>query len=118
MENWDAEKAIKAVREAAKKALQICAADLQGKSSREAPIRTGDLRANCSVSPIKEKTGGIEISVGYSLVYSFYQHEHTEFRHPLGGKAKFLSDPYLKNKDRYAEMIKEAIIQALSEGGK
>lgn len=110
---WYGDKAISAARQAAIQALGICAADLQGKSAAQAPIDTGDLRANCSVSPVQQEGNKVYVKVGYNLPYAIVQHEHLEFRHPKGGKAKYLEDPYNENTVKYERSIKEAVRQAL-----
>jgi hypothetical protein len=116
--NWDSKGALSSARNVAKVALNICALDLKGKSQAEAPIKTGDLRSNCSVPPLTETDEGLSATVGYSLIYSHYQHEHTEFNHPLGGKAKFLSDPAQQNMSKYFKKIADMYFKGFLEGGK
>lgn len=113
---WYGDKAKQIAYNAGVKALQICAADLQGKSSRQAPIDTGDLRANCSISPLKQSGHKVSLNVGYDLPYARRQHEHLEYRHPKGGKAKYLEDPFNENKTKYDSYIKEAVKKALGSG--
>lgn len=110
---WYGDKAKQIAQMAAKKALQTCAADLQGKSSRQAPIDTGDLRANCSVSPLKQDGYKISLNVGYDLPYARRQHETAYFKHPKGGKWKYLEDPFNENKSKYDNYIKEQVKKAL-----
>lgn len=110
---WLGNEAEKIAFEAGIRALRICAADLQGKSSRQAPIDTGDLRANCSVSPLKQEGAAFYHTVGYDLPYAIVQHERLDFNHPRGGKAKYLEDPYNENKSKYERYIKKAVKQAL-----
>lgn len=103
-------------RNAGRKALGWCAADLQGKSVEQAPVLTGDLRANCSTTPIKETGDKMETMIGYDLPYAKRQHEHLEYRHPRGGKAKFLEDPFNANKDKYERYISNEVKRALRKG--
>ncbi|TCS78781.1 HK97 gp10 family phage protein [Tepidibacillus fermentans] len=110
---WDDTKAKTIAKMAATNALMKCAADLQRKSAEQAPIDTGDLRANCSVSPLKIEGNRLEISVGYDLVYSVIQHERLDFAHPKGGKPKFLEDPFNENKVKYNVFIDKMIKNAL-----
>lgn len=42
-------------------------------------------------------------SVTVDQVYAHYQHEHVEFRHPRGGRAKFLQIPLLKHFRSYID---------------
>lgn len=112
---WYGDKAIFVARQAAIQALGICASDLQGKSSAQAPIDTGDLRANCSVSPLQQEGDQVWVKVGYNLPYAIVQHERLDFRHPKGGKAKFLEDPYKENAAKYERFIKDAVKRALAK---
>jgi hypothetical protein len=86
-----------------------CGLDLKRKSQDEAPIDIGDLKGNCNVADPEESSGDITVTVGYSLPYALRQHEHTEYIHPKGGKAKYLEDPYKKNVSRYQKYIGERI---------
>lgn len=113
---WHGEKAKALARQAAISALRVCAADLQGKSAQQAPIDTGDLRANCSVSPLHQADSQVSLTVGYDLPYAIVQHEHLEFNHPKGGKAKYLEDPFRENAGKYARYIESAVKQALRSG--
>ena len=112
---WHDDKAKRIAREAMAQALGVCGSDLQGKSSQEAPIDIGDLRANCSVSPVQREGDTIYVRVGYSLPYSRIQHESLHFRHPKGGKPKFLEDPFKANASRYERFISNAVKQALAK---
>lgn len=79
-----------------------CGMDLLSESVKEAPKDTGDLRGNCTVD--ESKLDQLEITVGYSLPYARIQHENLNFRH-TDGKAKFLEDPYNRQKDKYKRLI-------------
>lgn len=113
---WHGKKAVSLAEAAIIQALGTCASDLQGKSAAQAPIETGDLRANCSVSPVKRGKTNISLSVGYDLVYAIVQHERLDFNHPRGGKAKFLEDPFKENREKYARIISNAVNRALGKG--
>ena len=112
---WRGKKAEQVAMQAAIQAIGTCAADLQGKSARQAPIDTGDLRANCSVSPLQQENNQVWVTVGYNLPYAIVQHERLDFRHPKGGKAKYLEDPYKENAAKYERYIKSAVKQALAK---
>lgn len=113
---WYGDKANQVALQAAIRVIQICAADLQQKSTDQAPVDTGDLRSNCSVSPIMMEADGPTIRVGYDLPYARRQHEHVEYSHPLGGKAKYLEDPCKANTSRYRTAIGQAVKEALGRG--
>jgi hypothetical protein len=102
MMEWHGDQMLDAAAEAVQDALVECGADLQSKSVQEAPVDTGDLRANCEV---KEET--LKITVGYGLPYAMKQHEELGYNHPKGGKAKYLEDPFNENADRYVEHIRK-----------
>lgn len=110
---WYGSKAMNAITAAAAQALGTCAADLQGKSATQAPIDTGDLRANCSVFPLEQTRDTIRVRVGYNLIYARVQHERLDFKHPKGGKAKFLEDPYKENVFKYIKVVGDAIKRAV-----
>ncbi|KRQ86052.1 hypothetical protein ABG79_02184 [Caloramator mitchellensis] len=115
---WRGNLAKEIAREAAKKALLKCGADLQGKSAEQAPIDTGDLRRNCSVvlDYTKYNIGIMSVLVGYDLPYARRQHEGLHFKHPKGGRAKFLEVPFEQNKGKYRKYIQKAIKDALEKG--
>ncbi|NPV30482.1 MAG: HK97 gp10 family phage protein [Firmicutes bacterium] len=113
---WYGPKAKALARQAAIFALCACAADLQGKSAMQAPIDTGDLKANCLVSPLRQEGSQVSLTVGYDLPYAIVQHEHVEFRHPKGGKAKYLEDPFKENAKKYVKYIRDTVKQALRSG--
>ncbi|MCL6611180.1 MAG: hypothetical protein K6T66_06545 [Peptococcaceae bacterium] len=112
---WYGDKAVSRAMQAAIQTIQTCAADLQGKSAMQAPIDTGDLRANCSVSPLQREDKQVWVKVGYDLPYAIVQHEHLEYQHPKGGKAKYLEDPYKENAAKYERFIKDAVKRALAK---
>lgn len=99
---WYGDKAFDAIANAVQDGLMECGADLQSKSVQEAPVDTGDLRANCAVTE-----GPLGVMVGYDLPYAMKQHEELDYHHPKGGKAKYLEDPFNENADKYVEHIGE-----------
>lgn len=113
---WHGAKATDVAKKAAIGAIQTCAADLQRKSAEEAPIDTGDLRANCSVSQLHEEGNLVYHTVGYDLPYAIVNHERLDFNHPKGGKAKYLEDPYNENVAKYERYIRNAVKQTLNKG--
>lgn len=114
-DEWHGEQAKALVKQAAIEALLDCGDDLKGKSQDEAPVDLGDLKGNCNVSDPEESSGDITVTVGYSLPYALRQHEHTEYNHPKGGKAKYLEDPYKRNVSRYQNFISKNIKEALGD---
>jgi hypothetical protein len=77
------------VNAAAEKQLSIVCEDLRGKAAELAPIDTGDLRGSSYA-----EVNGLDGVVGFGEIYALRQHEETQLRHPKGGQAKFLEQPY------------------------
>lgn len=89
------------------------ALDLGSKCANAAPVESGDLRGDLA-NPQRNKDGfNIGWEVGSSLPYTRRQHEHTEYRHPRGGGAKFLEKPFRANVNKYINAIGEAIMRNL-----
>lgn len=108
---WHGDRAIEAIQEALKTALLTCGADLQRKSSEQAPKDTGDLRGNCAVDD--GDLDGLSVRVGYSLPYAMVQHERLDYHH-TDGKAKYLEDPFNENIDKYQKTMKETAKRGLN----
>lgn len=100
----------KIAEQKAEEELADIALDLGGKASNEAPILNGDLRGDLAKP---EKRDKMSWRIGSTLPYTRRQHEHTEYRHPRGGGAKFLEKPFNANVNRYIKMISEAISKGL-----
>lgn len=119
-------KAIRRNPELAAKKVTAIALDLAGRSARLAPVDTGDLRNNCSaeingstVFTNKSKCGEavpalkLSAEIGYSLPYALRQHEELGYKHPKGGQAKFLEQPFSENEQKYIDMLKSIPDEAL-----
>ena len=85
------------------KALKDDALDLLGKAVNLAPVDSGDLRGSGSVK-FEDNT----VTIGFEEPYAVKQHEHTEYKHPEGGQAKYLEQPFRENIDKYINHIAEA----------
>ena len=94
-----------------KDAVEDASFDLQGKSQRQAPIDTGDLRSSASTT-VDVKTGNVKGEVGFNEEYALDQHESLEYNHPRGGNAKYLEGPLKENQSRYIKQISEALRRA------
>jgi hypothetical protein len=68
------------------------------------------------VAVLKEMvgTGKITSSVVVNQVYAHYQHEHLEFHHPRGGRAKYLEDPLYRH---YRDYLGWYADEVLHDGG-
>lgn len=89
-------------------ALQAIGDDLAGESAREAPVEEGTLRGAATVE-VEVTAQGVEVVVAFPLVYAARQHEETSWRHPIGGKAKFLEDPLKARIPRYERALAAAV---------
>lgn len=117
---------------AAEKGMAVATLDLLGEGMRNAPILTGDLRgsgsaringrpvghtvndngSNALVTDTFRATGTSPIihgEVGFDLKYAMNQHETMHYKHPRGGKAKFLEDPLKEKSDKYVDIIGQAV---------
>lgn len=109
---WEGASIIYDEGEALAESLLLVANDLKQKSGERAPVDTGDLRGNCSVTVESIK----KLRVGYSLPYALKQHEALEYNHERGGEAKFLENPYNENKDDYFRSIRSRVKKAIERG--
>ena len=143
---WRIKEAVNIAEEAALKALRTGAEAILTEAIDEAPIDTGTLRRSGTVTvgnlpknpgqiyqdarPVKE--GGQEkehkdafpepvgkekaVYISFNTPYARRQHEELGYNHPLGGKAKYLEDPFNRNKDkvlkRAANQVKKALEKA------
>lgn len=80
----------------------------------ETPYKTGKLERSVKVAVARDKrrpglnaSASARSSNGYN--YAGIQHEHEGFKHPIKGKAHFISEPF----DRCVERIKRAMRRKL-----
>ena len=88
------------------KALMFVLLDLKGKSQRLAPIDKGDLRGSAYTSMDQSQLVG---EAGFTAPYATRQHEEVGYRHPKGGRAKYLETPLKDNLQQYIKKISDAI---------
>lgn len=117
---------------AVEKGMAIVVLDTMGEAMRNAPILTGNLRGSGSAR-INDKPVGhtennsgstsvvmdgfapsgnqIEVhgEVGFDCEYAMEQHENMAYKHPRGGKAKFLEDAVKSKASDYEAVIGECI---------
>ena len=107
----------KAIRQALRGSLESgmrsVVEDLAGRAIKEAPVKEGTLRA--SANPSVEVHGNeVTGRVTFALPYAEAQHEHLEFQHPRGGKAKYLEGPLTDMAPRYAETLGKIAKRAIN----
>lgn len=93
---------------AAEHELKVIVADLQGKAQSLAPVDLGDLRGS-AFSEVENMVG----TVGFTEPYAMRQHEEVEYRHPKGGQAKFLEQPFKQNTPKYIKGVGDAVRKAV-----
>jgi hypothetical protein len=98
---------------AAEHGLRVIAEDLLGRAQREAPVETGTLRQSAEVD-LQAVPGGVEAQVSFNTVYAARQHEELTWKHPRGGKAKYLEDPLKQMVPMYEGLLGEHIRRAVN----
>lgn len=93
-------------------ALEVIGNDLAGQAARDAPIEEGTLRGAATVE-LEVGPQGVEVVVAFPLVYAARQHEETSWKHPVGGKAKYLEDPLKAMLPRYERALAAAVARGL-----
>lgn len=99
-------------RRAAMAALKVIADDLMGRAQREAPVEEGTLRGSATVTIVTTSEMGSAV-VSFNTVYAARQHEEVTWKHPKGGKAKYLEDPLKAMAQRYVQALAAAQRKAL-----
>lgn len=100
------------VRAATIAAVEQITNDLLGRAQRDAPVEEGTLRgsgqANVDVTPTR-----VSGEVTFDTVYAARQHEEVTWKHPKGGKAKYLEDNLKAMAPRYLAALAAAIRKAM-----
>ena len=103
----------KKMMKATVRAVKKSVVSLEGKGRRRAPVDEGTLRASFdSETPVILSPTYVAARVftgNESSDYAIKQHEHTEFKHPQGGKAKYLEDAVKAHGPRHIEIAAEAL---------
>ena len=87
---WKGQRIRRAGVDAVKSGLRRAAEHLRGVSQQAAPVDEGTLRASAAVTVLD---GGARVAVSYDTPYAARQHEELGWRHPKGGRAKYLEGP-------------------------
>jgi hypothetical protein len=115
-------------RVAAAKSLNDSGFDLEGKAINLAPIDTGALRKSGMVNEATPQNLLVQVGVGYEgspalveghaspAMYALRQHEELTWKHPNGGQAKFLEQPFKENINKYVDDLADAVRKAVGDG--
>jgi hypothetical protein len=135
---WRTKEAVKIAEEAGLKAFRIRADAILTEAIDETPIETGTLRRSGTVtvgalpdgtqvykaaeagSDMRIAFPGPEgkekaVYISFNTPYARRQHEELGYNHPLGGKAKYLEDPFNRNKSKVLKYADKQIKKALRE---
>lgn len=108
---WRGEEAERLIREAAMDAIRTGAEHILTEAINETPIDTGTLRRSGTVT---EAPAEDAVYVSFNTPYARRQHEDLTLRHPRGGKAKYLEDPFKRNVGRVQRLTALRVRQALA----
>ena len=135
---WRIKEAVKIAEEAGLKALRNGASAILTEAIDETPIDTGTLRRSGTVtvgalpdgaqvygaagsgSDMKDAFPGPvgkekAVYISFNTPYARRQHEELGYQHPRGGKAKYLEDPFNRNKNKVLKMAGLQIKKAMRE---
>ncbi len=135
---WRIKEAVKIAEEAGLKALRTGAEAILTEAIDEAPVDTGTLRRSGTVtvgklpdgervfeaaesgSDMKDAFPGTEgkekaVYISFSTPYARRQHEELDYNHPRGGKAKYLEDPFNRNKKKVLQYAEKQVKKALEK---
>lgn len=106
---WYGDKANKAAREAAMKALHLGAEAILTEAVKETPLDTGALERSAAVTDTEDA-----VYVSFNTPYARVQHEDMTLVHPRRGKAKYLEDPFKRNEEKVIRLVQARVKQALA----
>ena len=135
---WRTQEAVRIAEQAGIKALRTGAEAILTEAIDEAPIDTGTLRRSGIVtvgglpdgaqvyeaaesgSDMKDAFPGPEgkekaVYISFNTPYARRQHEELGYEHPRGGKAKYLEDPFNRNKEKVIKYADKQIRKALKD---
>jgi hypothetical protein len=135
---WRIKEAVKIAEEAWLKALRTGAEAILTEAIDEAPVDTGTLRRSGTVTVGKlpdlaqvyeAAESGTEMKdafpgpvgkenavyISFNTPYALRQHEELDYEHPRGGKAKYLEDPFNRNKEKVLQYAEKQFKKALEK---
>jgi hypothetical protein len=137
-DKWRIKEAVKIAEEAGLKALWTGAGAILTEAIDEAPFESGTLRRSGTVTigglpdgaqvyeaaesgnemkdAFTEKIGKEKaVYISFNTPYARRQHEELGYNHPRGGKAKYLEDPFNRNKDKVLKYVAKQVKEALEK---
>ena len=135
---WRTKEAVRIAEQAGLKALRTGAEAILTEAIDETPIDTGTLRRSGTVtvgalpdgaqvyeaaesgSDMKDAFPGPvgkekAVYISFNTPYARRQHEELDYEHPRGGKAKYLEDPFNRNKEKVLKYADKQIRKALKD---
>ena len=135
---WRIKEAVKIAEEAGLKALRTGAEAILTEAIDETPFESGTLRRSGTVtvgglpdgaqvyeaaesgSDMKDAFPGPEgkekaVYISFNTPYARRQHEELGYNHPRGGKAKYLEDPFNRNKKKVLQYAEKQVKKALEK---
>ena len=111
---WRGAQAVMTVRRGAQEGVRLAGEHLLEESVEQCPIAEGDLRRSARNTPTDDGLGAV---VSYDTPYAVKQHEELSYRHPKGGKAKYLEDPLHSEAPKMRRIIRAQIRRAVKSVG-
>ena len=135
---WRIKEAVKIAEKAGLKALWTGAGAILTEAIDETPFESGTLRRSGTVTigglpdgaqvyaaaeagnEMKDAfTGPVgqekAVYISFNTPYARRQHEELDYNHPRGGKAKYLEDPFNRNKEKVLKYADKQIREALKD---
>lgn len=107
---WRGEEAERIIRKAAFEAIRDGAEAILTEAIDETPIDTGTLRRSGTVTEAPREAA---VYVSFNTPYARRQHEDLTLKHPRGGKAKYLEDPFKRNAEKVKRLAAQRVKAAL-----
>lgn len=101
------------VERATERGLRDVGDDLLRLSQLEVPLDIGTLMGSGNVEPKSKDL----VEVGYNTKYAARLHEHPEYKFQKNRKGKYLTDPLVKNRQKFLRHIADVIRVSLGGYG-
>lgn len=82
--------------------------NIMGDSKKQAPVDIATLKNSGYVTLPDVSGNNVTVELGFggpAKKYAVIQHERTDFKHPEGGKAKYLQDPLMSAAGGFAKNV-------------